>query len=151
MGVSKNNGTPKSSILIGFSIIIYKPSMLGYPYFWKHPVSTGDSRISEPSTEWTHLTHHFSDFTTPSSTCTWTHTHVPNTDRCHSYYTLFVTMLRDRQDVTNTTILGFREHVSKSRRETPRNLTASVDNACFSVRFARASCFLNPKRLVIPN
>ena len=37
MGVSKNNGTPKSSILIGFSIIIYKPSMLGYPYFWKHP------------------------------------------------------------------------------------------------------------------
>ena len=27
--------TPKSSILIGFSII--KPSILGYPYFWKHP------------------------------------------------------------------------------------------------------------------
>ena len=32
MGVSKNNGTPKSSILIGFSL-----SILGYPYFWKHP------------------------------------------------------------------------------------------------------------------
>ena len=35
MGVSENSGTPKSSILIGFSI--YKPSILGYPYFWKHP------------------------------------------------------------------------------------------------------------------
>jgi len=35
LGVSKNSGTPKSSILIGFSI--YKPSILGYPYFWKHP------------------------------------------------------------------------------------------------------------------
>ena len=38
MGVSKNNGTPKSSILIGFSMVFhYKPSILGYPYFWKHP------------------------------------------------------------------------------------------------------------------
>ena len=37
VGVSKNNGTPKSSILIGFSIINYKPSILEYPYFWKHP------------------------------------------------------------------------------------------------------------------
>ena len=34
-GVSKNNGIPKSSILIGF--FHYKPSILGYPYFWKHP------------------------------------------------------------------------------------------------------------------
>ena len=35
LGVSENSGTPKSSILIGFSII--KPSkILGYPYFWKH-------------------------------------------------------------------------------------------------------------------
>ena len=35
MGVSKNNGgAPKSSILIGLSN--YKPSILGYPYFWKH-------------------------------------------------------------------------------------------------------------------
>ena len=33
MGVSKNNGIPKSSILIGF---YYKPSILGYHYFWKH-------------------------------------------------------------------------------------------------------------------
>ena len=40
MVVSENSGTPKSSILIGFSIInIYKPSILGYPYFWKHPYS----------------------------------------------------------------------------------------------------------------
>ena len=35
MDVSENRGTPKSSILIGFSI--KKPSILGYPYFWKHP------------------------------------------------------------------------------------------------------------------
>ena len=31
MGVSKNRGTPKSSILIGVSI--YKPSILGTPIF----------------------------------------------------------------------------------------------------------------------
>ena len=31
-------GTPKSSILIGFSMVFhYKPSILGYPYFWKPP------------------------------------------------------------------------------------------------------------------
>ena len=35
LGVSKNRGTPKSSILIG--VFHYKPSILGYPYFWKHP------------------------------------------------------------------------------------------------------------------
>ena len=35
MGVSENNGTPKSSILIGFSII--NNPFWGYPYFWKHP------------------------------------------------------------------------------------------------------------------
>ena len=34
MGVSKNRGTPKSSILIGFPL--YKPPILGYPYFWKY-------------------------------------------------------------------------------------------------------------------
>ena len=40
LGVSKNNGTPKSSILIGVSMgFHYKPSILGYPYFWKHPYS----------------------------------------------------------------------------------------------------------------
>ena len=33
MDVSKNSGTPKSCILIGFSII----TILGCPYFWKYP------------------------------------------------------------------------------------------------------------------
>ena len=33
MGVSENSGTPKSSILI----FHYKPSILGYHYFWKPP------------------------------------------------------------------------------------------------------------------
>ena len=36
MGVSKNSGTPKSSILIGFSIINH-PFWGKHPYFWKHP------------------------------------------------------------------------------------------------------------------
>ena len=36
--VSENSGTPKSSILIIFNQVFhYKPSILGYPYFWKHP------------------------------------------------------------------------------------------------------------------
>ena len=35
MGVSKNRGTPKSSILIGFSIINHP--FWGTPMFWKHP------------------------------------------------------------------------------------------------------------------
>ena len=38
MGVSLNGGTPKSSILVGFSIINH--SILGYPYFRKHPYET---------------------------------------------------------------------------------------------------------------
>ena len=37
MDVSENFGTPKSSILAGF--FHYKPPILGYPYFWKHPYS----------------------------------------------------------------------------------------------------------------
>ena len=36
MGVSKNSGTSKSSIFIGFSIINH-PFWGNYPYFWKHP------------------------------------------------------------------------------------------------------------------
>ena len=36
MGVSNNNGTPKSSILIRFSIINH-PFWGFSPYFWKHP------------------------------------------------------------------------------------------------------------------
>ncbi len=39
MGVSKNNGTRKSSILIGFSIINH-PFWVFSPYFWKHPYYT---------------------------------------------------------------------------------------------------------------
>ena len=39
LGVSKNRGTPKSSILIGFSLIY--PSILGYHYFWKHLLADG--------------------------------------------------------------------------------------------------------------
>ena len=35
MGVSKNRGTPKSSILIGFSFINHP--FWWFPYFWKHP------------------------------------------------------------------------------------------------------------------
>ena len=38
LGVSKNRGTRKSSILIGFSIINHP--FWGYPYFWKHPFIT---------------------------------------------------------------------------------------------------------------
>ena len=41
MGVSVNRGTPKSSILNHFNRgFHYKPSILGYPYFWKHPFCT---------------------------------------------------------------------------------------------------------------
>ena len=35
MDVSENSGTPKSSILN--RVFHYKPSILGYPYCWKHP------------------------------------------------------------------------------------------------------------------
>ena len=35
MDVSENRGTPKSSI--SNRVFHYKPSILGYPYFWKHP------------------------------------------------------------------------------------------------------------------
>ena len=38
MGVSKNKGTPKTSHL-NRVWNHYKPSILGYPYFWKHPYS----------------------------------------------------------------------------------------------------------------
>ena len=36
--VSENGGTPKSSILIGFSIIIINHPFWGTPIFWKHPM-----------------------------------------------------------------------------------------------------------------
>ena len=35
MDVSEKSGTPKSSIF--HRVFHYKPSILGYPYFWKHP------------------------------------------------------------------------------------------------------------------
>ena len=41
MGVSENNGTPKSSILIGFSIITIH---FGVPLFWETPIS----RVNTP-------------------------------------------------------------------------------------------------------
>ena len=44
MAVSKNNGTPKSSILIGFSIIF--TIHLGYPYLWKHPYNEPCNGVS---------------------------------------------------------------------------------------------------------
>ena len=40
VGVSKNKGAPKSSILIGFSM--KKTIHFGYPYFWKHPCTNGE-------------------------------------------------------------------------------------------------------------
>ena len=36
LGVSKNRGIPKSSN--SNRVFHYKPSILGYPYFWKHPI-----------------------------------------------------------------------------------------------------------------
>ena len=45
IGVSKNNGTPKSSILIGFSIINHP--FWGTPNFWKPPC--GDIWVSAPA------------------------------------------------------------------------------------------------------
>ena len=58
-GVSKNNGTPKSS---HFNRVWnhYKPSILGaHPYFWKHPYLAHKQRFASLSTvlgiESTHL------------------------------------------------------------------------------------------------
>ncbi len=45
MGVSKNNGNPKSSILIGFSIINH-PFWGPAPIFWKHPYANVPRRLS---------------------------------------------------------------------------------------------------------
>ena len=41
LDVSENSGTPKSSILYN-RVFHYKPSILGYPYFWKHPFESED-------------------------------------------------------------------------------------------------------------
>ena len=45
LGVSKNNGTPKSSIFN--RVFHHKPSILGYPYFWKHPFHVSVSVIQD--------------------------------------------------------------------------------------------------------
>ena len=37
LGVSENRGTPKSAILMGFSLINYKPSISGYPHDYGFP------------------------------------------------------------------------------------------------------------------
>ena len=47
IGVSKNNGTPKSSILIGFSIINH-PFWGFSPYFWKHPYRDSQTKSNNP-------------------------------------------------------------------------------------------------------
>ena len=48
MGVSKNRGTSKSSILNHFNRVFpFKPSILGYHYFWKHPYSDLSSCVYE--------------------------------------------------------------------------------------------------------
>ena len=46
MDVCKNSGTPKSSNLIGFSIINHP--FWGYPYFWKHPHGSCAIHLSFP-------------------------------------------------------------------------------------------------------
>ena len=51
LGVSKNNGIPKSSILIG--VFHYKPSILGYPYFWKHPFGLENPHLFHGGPPWT--------------------------------------------------------------------------------------------------
>ena len=51
MDVSENSRTPKSSILIGFSIV--KPSILGYPYFRKPPYLHSTSFLLR----WSHQVH----------------------------------------------------------------------------------------------
>ena len=52
MDVSENSDTPKSSISIGF--FHYKPSILGYPYSWKHPYMTPPQAVAHLL----HATHH---------------------------------------------------------------------------------------------
>ena len=47
LNVSENGGTPKSSILIGFSIINH-PFWGKTPYFWKHPFGTKSGGRSWP-------------------------------------------------------------------------------------------------------
>ena len=101
--VSKNRGTPESSILIGF--FHYKPSILGYPYFWKHPNDSRNSlntchmaRIFElPRQSWANpLRGNFifscrSWWLTTEGTCCWTMMYfgtqlMPFADRAGSFF-----------------------------------------------------------------
>ena len=56
MDVSENSGTPTSSILIG--VFHYKPSILGYHYFWKHlyviRANIAPSCCKSSATSWNH-------------------------------------------------------------------------------------------------
>ena len=45
MDVSENSGTPKASILIGFSII--NNPFWGTPIFWKHPYDYRDMFVGD--------------------------------------------------------------------------------------------------------
>ena len=53
--VSENSGTPKSSILIGFSIINH-PFWGKHPYFWKHPYLDNWADVFA-DVPWRHATH----------------------------------------------------------------------------------------------
>ncbi len=71
MGISENRGTPKSSILIRFSII--NRPFWGFPIFWKHPYIAGST---SPNKEEFH----------PTSTVTWPH-YLQNSQprvQCHT-------------------------------------------------------------------
>ena len=46
MDVSENDGTPKSSIFN--RVFHYKPSIWGYPYFWKHPYESYELIYEKP-------------------------------------------------------------------------------------------------------
>ena len=50
LDVSENRGTPKSSIFIG--VFHYKPSILGYPYFWIHPFTNGQGGRLNTADPW---------------------------------------------------------------------------------------------------
>ena len=58
MGVSKNNGTPKSSILIGFSIIIISHPFWDTPIFGNIHIASINIETKSPggvSNSWDHL------------------------------------------------------------------------------------------------
>ena len=69
MGVSKNRGTPKSSILIGFSIINHPFWGGKHPYFWKHPNGKWPkSKVPWPKSTSTQALFHWA-FGTPETIC----------------------------------------------------------------------------------